>query len=316
VEALRFLCLGSGGASIANQAAFEIANKHMLLPPDILLKFEELVGFSPVELQGVQGGYSPAKRFIARNGSRSAFIKFASTPTTARALNREIEIYQTVSGSFVPKVIGWHVDQTTPILILEDLSKAYWPPPWSRETTTLVLDQVAAMHSASVGSKLRNSFGENWRPGWPVVAQDPTPFLSLGLVSAAWLERALPRLIEAECKCETNGSSLTHMDLRSDNICIHDGVVKIIDWSDAGTGSARLDLAFMLPSLSHEGGPVPDELLPSAPHEAALVSGYFASRAGLPVLPDAPFVRRVQREQLATALPWVQRQLGLPALAS
>ena len=53
--------------------------------------------------------------------------------------------------------------------------------------------------------------------------------------------------------------------------------------------------------------------MPGAPEVAALVSGFFASRAGLPIIPDAPFVRRVQREQLSTALPWVQRALGLPA---
>jgi hypothetical protein len=44
------------------------------------------------------------------------------------------------------------------------------------------------------------------------------------------------------------------------------------------------------------------------------VSGFFAARAGLPDIPQAPFVRRLQREQLSTALPWVQRVLNLPPL--
>jgi len=50
-----------------------------------------------------------------------------------------------------------------------------------------------------------------------------------------------------------------------------------------------------------------------APEVAAWVSGFFAARAGLPDIPDAPSARRVQREQLSTALPWAQRALHLGA---
>jgi hypothetical protein len=52
--------------------------------------------------------------------------------------------------------------------------------------------------------------------------------------------------------------------------------------------------------------------LPDAPEVAAWVAGFFAARAGLPVIPDAPRVRVVQRQQLETALPWAARALGLP----
>ena len=45
---------------------------------------------------------------------------------------------------------------------------------------------------------------------------------------------------------------------------------------------------------------------------AALISGYFAARAGLPLIPDAPRVRVVQKQQLGVALPWVMRALHLP----
>ena len=48
------------------------------------------------------------------------------------------------------------------------------------------------------------------------------------------------------------------------------------------------------------------------PWDAARVSGFFAARAGLPGISDAPRVRVVQRQQLATALPWVARALDLP----
>ena len=44
----------------------------------------------------------------------------------------------------------------------------------------------------------------------------------------------------------------------------------------------------------------------------ALLAGYFCARAGLPEIPQAPHVRRLQREQGGTALPWAARMLGLP----
>ncbi len=58
----------------------------------------------------------------------------------------------------------------------------------------------------------------------------------------------------------------------------------------------------------------PRPLADGAREVTALVSGYFAARAGLVVLPDAPGVRNIQLEQLKTALPWAQHALALPPL--
>jgi len=51
-----------------------------------------------------------------------------------------------------------------------------------------------------------------------------------------------------------------------------------------------------------------------APEVAALVAGFFAARAGLPWISDAPRVRLAQRQQLSTALPLAIRALELPPL--
>jgi hypothetical protein len=45
---------------------------------------------------------------------------------------------------------------------------------------------------------------------------------------------------------------------------------------------------------------------------AAYVSGFFASRAGLPAPEGAPGVRPFQLAQLEVALPWACRVLDLP----
>ncbi|HEY9010449.1 MAG TPA: hypothetical protein VIN06_05485, partial [Devosia sp.] len=146
----------------------------------------------------------------------------------------------------------------------------------------------------------------------PTVAADPVPFLSLGLVTADWLEQALPALVAAEGLCALRGDALTHLDLRSDNLSYTAEGVKFVDWAEACRSAGDVDLGFFLPSLAYEGGPLPEKLLPDRPDIAAVVSGFFAARAGLPDIPKAPFVRRVQREQLSTALPWAIRALGLP----
>jgi aminoglycoside phosphotransferase (APT) family kinase protein len=134
------------------------------------------------------------------------------------------------------------------------------------------------------------------------------------MASPDWLARSLPRLVEAEADCPLRGSAVTHFDMRSDNMCITTAGVKFIDWAEACLGNPRLNLGFFLPSLAFEGGPRPQSILPNAPEVAAWVSGYFAAHAGLPVIPNAPFVRRVQREQLSTALPWVVEALRLGEL--
>lgn len=58
--------------------------------------------------------------------------------------------------------------------------------------------------------------------GWPQVAEDPAPLLATGIVSAAWLERALPALVAASDPSAIEGTALLHLDVRSDNICFRD----------------------------------------------------------------------------------------------
>jgi aminoglycoside phosphotransferase (APT) family kinase protein len=148
--------------------------------------------------------------------------------------------------------------------------------------------------------------------GWPLVAGDPAPFLSTGLCSRDWLDEALPALLRAAAECDLGGGALLHFDVRSDNLCFRAGRAILVDWNLAAVGNPLLDAVFWLPSLHLEGGPQPWELVPDSEGFAALVAGFFASRAGLPPPPTAPTVRDFQRRQAAVALPWAARELGLP----
>jgi hypothetical protein len=88
--------------------------------------------------------------------------------------------------------------------------------------------------------------------------------------------------------------------------------VVLVDWNWACRGNGTVDIAAWLPSLHLEGGPLPDAMLPEPPCLAALISGYFAARAGLPVEQASIQIRALQLAQLQVALPWGVRALGLP----
>lgn len=277
--------------------------------PEIADRIAALLGWRPEAWRLVERGYTPARRYVVSGGGRSAFAKIATTPLTASMINREIETYGRIAGPFMPRLIGAAPDADMPILVIEDLSDALWPPPWSAASIEVALAAIAALHATVPDPGIPPMVPEKLG-GWAAIAADPAPLLSLGLVSADWLAAALPALLDAE-RAPPRRTGLCHFDLRSDNICIRDGRALILDWAETCIADPDLDLGFMLPSLEAEGGPAPEATLPGRPDIAAKVSGFFAARAGLPEIPEAPFVRRVQREQLATALPWAQRALGV-----
>ncbi|WP_404713458.1 phosphotransferase [Sphingomonas sp. MMS24-J13] len=270
-----------------------------------------LLGWMPDEWIACDRGYTPAARFIVRGSGEAAFVKAATTELTAGLINREIAVYRHLDGPFIPTLIAADADPDTPILIIEDLGAATWPPPWTDANVAAALAAIDTLHDseASLGPYVGVHGALGF--GWAAISDDPLPFLSTGIASADWLERALPALIEAEAACELDGTAPCHWDLRSDNLCITPSGARLIDWAEACQSNPQLDTGFWLPSLALEGGPPPEAILPDAPAIAAWVAGFFAARAGLPMIPNAPGVRRVQLDQLSMALPWAIRALGL-----
>lgn len=258
------------------------------------------------------------------------FVKAGTTAPTGRFLRMEARLYDKLAAPFMPSMLAWEDDEASPLLILEDLTDAHWPPPWAPvhidEALTL-LDRVHAVEPELSLPGAEETFAGalaltaeglpsqmSHRRGWAIVEEDARAFLSLHLCSADWLQGALPELVAAEAGATLTGRSLLHCDVRSDNLCFAGSRALLIDWNWASVGDARFDLAFWLPSLHAEGGPAPHEILRDAPGLAALVSGFFASRAGLAPPPGAPAVRTVQLTQLRSALPWAVHALGLPAI--
>jgi len=274
----------------------------------------------PVAWRAVtRGGQTAASRWVATlvDGS-TRFVKIAHTDDTASWI-RDEHLFYALAGPrpYLPSFLGWHDDGERPVLVLEDLSDAVWPPPWSSEQVEAVLrglrDVAASEPPPDLPSARNSQFALD---AWPEVAADPAPYLSLGLCSEGWLARHLPALSDASASARFEGDRLLHFDVRSDNLCFRGGRAMLIDWNFACLGNPLFDVAAWLPSLHAEGGPLPEQVLEPTPEVAAIASllaGYFGWRGARAAIPEAPHVRPLQRKQAATALPWAARSLGLPA---
>ena len=254
-------------------------------------------------------------RWLVRlTGGGSVFVKAPYDEASAEWLATEALVYQGVEADFLPQLLAWDGE----LLVLEDLSGAAWPPPWTEQAVAAVcaaLDELAAVTPPAGLPPLENLRGLLVDTGWPQIQADPEPLLSLGLCSREWLEAVLPELLAAAEAIELSGDSLVHLDIRSDNLCLRDGRALLFDWNQASIGNPRFDLAEWLPSLAAEGGPPPEQLLPHADGAAfaAVFAGFWGARAGLPAPPWGPKLREVQRLQSAVALSWAARALDLPA---
>jgi aminoglycoside phosphotransferase (APT) family kinase protein len=277
-------------------------------------ELERLLG---VRVQGSErvesGGYGRVSAHwrVRLADRRSLFVKQALTSDARAWLRQERLVYENVTGSFMPAYFGAHDHGGEVFLVIEDLSGADWPPPWSSERIEAVLAALAALRSTPPPEGLRRLEDERENiVGWPAVRDDPEPLLSTGICTHAWLEQALPVLLLAAEEAELDGGELLHLDVRSDNLCLRGGAAVLVDWNLASVGNGLFDVAFWLPSLRLEGGPEPWEVLPGAGPLAAVVAGFFAARCGLPPPSGAPTVREFQLRQLEVALPWAARELG------
>lgn len=276
------------------------------MKPDAVARAEALLGAEAETWARVERkGWSMSEHWTIglADGTR-VFAKTGSIDPIPQWLRDERQVFETVHGPFMPRLRGFE-DGPAPLLVLEDLMPAYWPPPWRRGDVEQVLQALAEVAATPVTGlpRVEDVHGNDWR----MVEDDPAPFLSTRLRDARWLERRLPELLAAADAAPVHGDSLLHCDVRSDNLCLKDGRCVLVDWNHARLGNPKYDIAFWAPSLSLEHGPEPwsfgvDEL-------AVYVGGFFAARAGLPKPAGAPTVRDFQRDQAAVALDWVERVL-------
>src|SRR4051812_3985267 len=158
-----------------------------------------------------------------------AFIKQGDIDPSPQWIRDERDVFAALDGPFMPRFLAFE-DGDAPLLVLEDLMPARWPPPWQDGDVGLVLATLAEVAAANVTAslpRLEDVHANEWRD----VERDPEPFLATRLRDAAWLERNLQRLIAAADAAPRHGDSLVHCDVRSDNLCLKDGRAVLVDWN-------------------------------------------------------------------------------------
>lgn len=226
----------------------------------------DLVG-PVVELRRIERGYTPAERAVAvLADGRSVFVKQAINPQVIDRLRAEHRMYEHLGRqSFLAELISWR-DGDEPILVLEDLSSCLWPPPWNRVRIDAVLSMLLRVTACDPPRDLKPFAEMPYALGnWGEVLADPHPFLALGICDRRWLDRNGPILRDAANAAPLTGSALLHCDVRSDNICFRADDALLIDWDCACIGNSTIDVAFWLPSLASEDGPLPSDVMPDCP---------------------------------------------------
>jgi hypothetical protein len=277
------------------------------MKPQAVLRAERLLDSEAETWAGVvRKGYSMNEHWtVVFADGTNAFLKCGHIPPSPDWIRDEHAVFQAMRGPFMPTFLAFE-DGDRPLLVLDDLMPAYWPPPWREGDVDLVLEALAEVAAAEVKASLPR-VEEVHLNDWYEIERDPQPFLSTGLRDATWLERMLPELIAAADAAPVHGDALCHCDVRSDNLCVKDGRAVLVDWNHARLGNPEYDIAFWLPSLVLEHGPRPDRF--GVNELAPLVAGFFAARAGLPKPAGAPRVREFQRAQADVALDWTERVL-------
>jgi len=279
-------------------------------------RIHRAAGKRPERMTPAAGHGAPSNRrwLVTFADGSTAFAKIAAFAYTAEWLRLERANYEALAGRpYLPRMLGWDDDGESPTLLLEDLSNATWPPPWTAATIDAVVDALQEIQATPPAEGISELFGELFdvREGWLPLRAQPDQALALGVFDEPWLETWGETLEQAADAAALDGGALLHGDVRSDNLCLRDGQAVLVDWNWACVGSPLLDLAAWLPSLRHEGGPPPWEMLPGQGALASLLAGFFLEHAGRPAIPQAPHVRQLQLDQGRVALAWACRELGI-----
>ena len=255
----------------------------------------------------VGGGYTKAAKWCATlpSGER-VFVKAAEGDLALRMACVEMTVYEHVSGPFLPRLIDAWTGGSCAVLVLEDLSSAYWPPPYPDDTGP-IFDTLAAVACAKPPPGLMGLETSPETP-WDRLAE-------LGVCAPSWVDRGVQALVDAERAFDVAGDDLVHSDVWSDNLCFADRGVVLSDWGAARVGSRWIDVGYAVLSILVEGGNMPAVEIPDESSLAAFIAGSVVRDASAPLPawaePDST-LREEQRGYLVHALRWSAEALGLP----
>jgi hypothetical protein len=314
------------------------------VPETLRAKIAAIIGEPVVAGETVWGGFGPTAAFALTTSSGARHFCKGTHPGNTKeghaAVLGECENLAAFPelARFGATYRGHADDGDWHLMVLEFAPRAVEVPPWTAIAVDRTMRLVADFHHASP-QRAESILHDRWASdliakaqNWQTLRKQPVRdgFAALfedRIAAELWLDTHIEQLIALREKSRHLAGPLgwTHMDIRSDNLVFTTGDrLLLVDWPVLSFGPQLLDVAFFLPSLEGQGGPTcaaglhlyegaakvrfADDDIASA---AAVVAGFFASRAGQPEIPGLPRLRWVQKMQLFPALGWLSDCLAI-----
>ena len=298
------------------------------VPAAVRASIEDRLGTPVVGAHSQEAGFSPAlaARLVLAD-ERRVFVKgigpdsLSGAPGGQDSYRREARISAALPTSVpAPALIETWEAGGWVILCFQDIEGTNPALPWEDDELLRVLEALTVTSAALTPSPIEAPAATT--PGgsnhWRQLASQPQSIALLpGLDD--WVQDNIDLLSELEASSETAaaGDTLAHCDLRADNIVLNRRDVFFVDWPHARIGAPWLDLAYFLPSVAMQGGPLPDEVFwrhPLArfakPQDVSSVlaglAGFMVHDATQPPPPGIPTLRRFQLAQGQQAVRWLR----------
>ncbi|WP_408896037.1 hypothetical protein ACJ5H2_14090 [Nocardioides sp. R1-1] len=286
------------------------------LPPPVRRAVERRLGSPVVAAVSQDAGFTPgfASTLTGADGAQ-AFVKAAATRAqraVADAYREEARKLAALPAAAPAPRLLWSEDVADWFVLAIEYVDARAPHrPWRADdlaaASSMAVEMARTLTPAPTG--LADSAVEDFAP-WPTL----------------WERLDHPRAREIRSLAEgypevVAGGTLVHTDIRDDNILLRpDGSALLCDWSWPTVGAAWLDSLLLLigprgDGLDVEAHIAAHPLLSTVPAEhvdvvLALVLGYFAASADLPVPPTSPYLRAAQAWQRDVVDDWLGERRG------
>lgn len=291
------------------------------LPGSVRRAVEGILGDEVVEAVSQAGGFSPgtADRVRTAGGGR-AFVKAVGAVQNEHSprLHRQEAVITAAlpRAAPTPRLLGVHDDGDWVALVLTDVDGRH--PVWDNAADIAAvraavadLARVLTPCPVPAAPAARDHLAPDFA-GWRRLRDDPPADLD------PWVAAHLDDL----CRRAEHGlvalagDTLTHTDLRADNLLISaDGTVTVVDWPWGARGPAWLDTLLLLLNIRLYGGDDPDLTTIDADRDdlvgvLAGFGGFFSDAARQPPPPGLPSLRDFQQAQADVVVSWLRELSG------
>lgn len=303
------------------------------MPDHVHRWIERELGSPVVQAIPQQGGMSPgvAARLLTSSGDR-AFVKAAGlslNPDTPGIYRQENEVLAKLPDlDLIPRSLACYDDGDWVCLLLEDIDGRQPHHPWTEGDVERVFPALAELSAAL-------SPGPGRPAPWPDAPRVEESQASMfegwqTLTEAAedldpWIRTCLDEFVACEKRAlaAVAGDTLTHWDIRADNILLTEaGRVAVVDWSWACRSAPWVDTVLACLDLPLSGSEVdPDRLLARLPHTRdadpgdvtaliVAVAGGLLAASRRPPSPGLPKIRAFQKHSAEAFLGWARRRMA------